>query len=175
MLYLFAAEGPNGRHIPGDVNEVYWGSLAFVVIVAVLVRFAGAPATKAFRARTERIEAQLADARAERNAGEAALTATSAELPDVSEEEARIRDEAVEAAARVKADMINRAQAEADAVRTRGAGEVENYRRQAIADLTAEVARMTRDSAEAVVVNSLDDQVHADLLESYISRVEQTS
>ena len=29
MIGIFAAEGPNGNWIPGDINEFYWGSAAF--------------------------------------------------------------------------------------------------------------------------------------------------
>ena len=35
MIGIFAAEGPNGNWIPGDPNELYWGSAAFLIIAAV--------------------------------------------------------------------------------------------------------------------------------------------
>lgn len=173
MLYLIAADAPNGRHIPGDVNEVYWGTIAFLVVLGLMVKFAGPAIVNGLRGRTERIEAELADARAEREAAEAALTTSSADLPDVSAEEARIRSEATETAARLKADLIAKAQTEADDVRARGTAEVDNYRRQAIADLTAEMSQVTKDSAEALVVGNLNDQSQGDLIESYITQVEQ--
>ncbi len=173
MLYLIAADGPNGVHIPGDVNEVYWGTAAFLVLVALFFRYGLAPAKAAMKGRTERIEAELAEARLAREEAEAALTASTADLPDVSSEEERIRAEAVEQAARLKADLIAKAESDAEDIRTRGTAEVENYRRQAIADLTNQMSSLTKDSAEALVNESLDDQSHADLIESYINQVQQ--
>ena len=38
FVYQLAAEGPNGRHWPADINEVYWGTLAFLVIVGAAGR-----------------------------------------------------------------------------------------------------------------------------------------
>ncbi|MEM7337311.1 MAG: F0F1 ATP synthase subunit B [Actinomycetota bacterium] len=176
MSYLLlAADEPNGVHLPADILEVYWGTAAFLVVMFLLVRFAGPPLMRMFRSRTERIEQELADAAAARDEAEAALTASSADLPDVSVEEARIREDAVETAAKLKADLIAKAQSDADDIRTRGTAEVENYRRQAIADLTAEMSRLTKESAEAVVVENLDDSTHADLIDSYIDQVQQLS
>ncbi|MEM9135663.1 MAG: F0F1 ATP synthase subunit B [Actinomycetota bacterium] len=173
MFYVFAAEGPNGVHIPSDVNEVYWGSAAFLVLVVLFFRFGLKPARAAMRGRTERIAAELAEARQAREEAEAALTASTADLPDVSSEEERIRTEAVEQAARLKADLIAKAESDAEDIRTRGTAEVDNYRRQAIADLTNQMSSLTKDSAEALVTESLDDRSHADLIENYINQVQQ--
>ncbi|MEL7155110.1 MAG: F0F1 ATP synthase subunit B [Actinomycetota bacterium] len=173
MLNLLAAEAPNGVHIPGDVNEVYWGTAAFLVLVVLFIRYGIGPVRTAMRRRTERIEAELADARRQREEAESALNASAADLPDVSVEETRIREEAVAQAARLKADLIAKAESDAADVRTRGTVEVENYRRQAIADLTAHMSSLTKDSAEAVVHESLDDQSQNDLIENYINQVQQ--
>ncbi len=174
MLQLIAADAPNGRHLPGDINEVYWGSLAFFVVIGLMIWLAGPAISRALKSRTERIEKELADAKAARVEAEAMLTSRSAELPDLGVEEERIRSEAVETAARLKADLIARATAEAEDIRTRGMVEVDNYRRQAVADLTAEVAEVTKNSAETIVVENLDDRSHGDLIDAYIAQVEQS-
>ena len=172
MLSVIAAEGPNGVHLPSDIKEVYWGTAAFLVVMFLLYRYAWPAMVKAMKGRTERIEAELAEARREREEAEAALTSSAAELPDVSAEEERIRAEATEQAARVKADLIAKAEADAEEIRSRGAADVENYRRQAIADLSAEMSRLTKESAEAVVVENLDGNAQNDLIESYINQVQ---
>jgi len=48
---------------------------------------------------------------------------------------------------------------------------VANRRRQAQADLAAEVSLMTRSSAEAVVREGLDSGAQSELIESYINQV----
>lgn len=171
LLYLIGAEAPNGRHLPGDINEVYWGSIAFFVIVGVAIWKAGPAIMQSMQDRTARIEAELSDAKAARAEAEAALTASTADLPDVADEEAKIRDEALQTAVKLKEDLIAKAEAEAEAVRERGRSDVDNLKRQARADLVAEVSLMTRNTAEAVVKEGLDDSSQSELIENYINQV----
>lgn len=171
LLYLIGAEAPNGRHLPGDINEVYWGTIAFFVIVGVAVWKAGPAVMQSMKDRTARIEAELSDAKAARAEAEAALTASTADLPDVADEEAKIRDEALQTAVKLKQDLIAKAEAEAEAVRERGRSDVDNLKRQARADLVAEVSLMTRNTAEAVVKEGLDDSSQSELIENYINQV----
>lgn len=171
FINQLAAEGPNGMHWPADINEVYWGTIAFLVIVGLAVWKGGPAIQQSLRDRTAGIEAELADAKAARARAEAALTESSADLPDVSAEEARIRAEAEATAEKLKADLVAKAEAEAEAVRERGRSDVANRRRQAQADLAAEVSRLTRSSAEAVVREGLDGGAQTDLIETYINQV----
>lgn len=174
FIALLAAEAPNGPHFAGDMREVYWGSAAFVVLMVLLVWKAGPAIKKGMAGRTERIEAELAAAQAARDEAEAALTASTADLPDVGAEADRIRSEADDTAARLKADLIAKAESDAEALKVRGAADVENAKRQALADLREEVGRLTRGATEQVITESLDDAVHADLIENYINQVSQS-
>ena len=175
MLNLIAAEGPNGVHLASDINEVIWGSVAFFVIFGLIVWKAGPLITRAIQDRTVKIEAELADAKAARQKAEEALTASTSDLPDVGAEALRIRNEAEATAAKLKDDLIAKAEAEAESIKERGRNDVATRKRQAQADLTAEVAQMTRSSAEAVVLEGLDDAAQTDLIETYINRVSQMS
>lgn len=175
LLYLVAAEEPNGVHLAGDIKEVYWGSVAFFVIFAAIVWKGGPLIRKALSDRTARIEAELADAKAARHDAEQALTASTADMPDVGAEEAKIRSEAEATAVKLKEDLIAKAEAEAEAVRERGRNDVANRKRQAQADLAGEVSQMTRNSAEAVVLDGLDGNSQSELIETYINQVSQMS
>lgn len=171
---IFAAEGPNGVHIPADVLEVYWASAAFFVLIAV-GWWKGGPAIKAALAgRTARIKGELDAAKAERSEAEAALTAKAADVPDVSVEQTRIRAEAETTATRLKSDMAAKATSDAAALIARAEGDTATQRSQALADVREEVARLTRDATEAVVTDSLDATVQSDLIDQYISQVGQS-
>lgn len=174
MLTIFAAEGPNGQHLASDINEVIWGSLAFFVLVGLIAWKAGPAIKKMVTGRTERIRGELEAAQAERVAAEQALNASSADLPDVSSEETRIRNEAVETASRLKTDMAAKAEADAVALVVRARSDADALKSQGLADLREEVARLTRGAAEAVVSESLDDSSHANLIDQYISQVGQS-
>lgn len=167
------AEPPNGIHFAADTNELIWATIAFVVIVAILAKFAGPAIKKGFTGRTARIESELAAAKDARNEAEQSLAASSSELPDVDAEAVAIRSEADETAARLKVDIVEKAKVEAEALRTRSTLDIENSKRQALGDLRDEVARLTRDATEAVVTDNLDDSAHGELIESYITQVNQ--
>lgn len=173
MWLPILAEEPNGRHLPGDILEVYWGSAAFIVLVALLAWKAGPAISGALRGRTERIQAELDLARAERQAAEEALAAKDADTPDLDSERARILAEAEETAVKLQEDMVAKASAEADQVRVRGRQEIENQKKQALAEIKDEFARMTRGAAEAIVVEELNDAAQADLIDNYINQVDQ--
>ncbi|MGH1489919.1 MAG: hypothetical protein ACRBK7_11085 [Acidimicrobiales bacterium] len=175
ILYMIAAEEPNGRHLAGDRNEIYWGSVAFFIVLGLIIWKALPLMVNAMQARTAKIEAELADAKSARAAAEQALNASSAELPDVGAEEAKIRSEAQATAAKLKDDLAAKAEAEAEALKERGRSDVTNRKRQAQADLAAEISSMTRNSAEALVKAGLDGSSQSELIESYINQVGQMS
>jgi F-type H+-transporting ATPase subunit b len=173
LALLLASEEPNGVHLSSSIPEVIWGSLAFFVLMIPFVT-KGLPAIKkAMAGRTARIRAERAGAESARIEAQSALSASTADLPDVNAEAGRLRTEAVETAARLKTDMVAKAHADAAALKERAAADAENAKRQALADLTAEVSRLTRGATEAVVNDSLDAAAHADLIEKYISQVGQ--
>ena len=175
MNLLFILAAGNGRHIAHDPLEVVWGSAAFFIVVG-LIWWKAAPAIRrGLASRTERIETELAEARSRRDAAEAALNASTSDLPDLSEEEARIRAEAEETATRLKADLIAKAEAEAEDVRERGKADVANRKRQARADLQAEIADAARKAAEDMVRSDLDAGAQSNLIDAYIDEVRQMS
>jgi len=174
MLSILAAEGPNGLQLASDMKEVYWGSAAFFVLLALIVWKAGPSIKAAISGRTDRIRAELAAAEAERVEAERALTAKAADVPDVTVEQTRIRAEAAETAARLKTDMAAKAKSDAAALVSRANADVAGQRSQALADMREEVARLTRDATEAVVTDKLDATTQADLIDQYISQVGQS-
>lgn len=170
-LAFFAADEPNGYFLPPVTIEAVFAALAFFLVAGLLYWKAGGLVKQALADRTAGIESALAEARQARAEAEKALNATSADLPDVSAEENRIRSEAQATAAKLKADMVAKAEADAAAMVERGRSEVAARRRQSQADLAAEVSEMTKTAAEAVIRDGLDPSVQSDLLDTYISQV----
>ncbi len=174
LLSIFAAEGPNGPQLASDINEVYWGSLAFFVILGVLVWKAGPAVMKALNGRTDRIQREFDEAMSARSEAEAALSASSADTPDIGAEAARIKKEAEQTATRLRVDTVARAKAEAVAMRERAANDIQNQTSQALADLREEIASLTQTSTEVLVGEKLDPGSQANLIDSYISSLERS-
>lgn len=171
MLSILAAEAPNGPQLAGDINEVYWGSIAFFVVLGLLYKFAYPAIRNGLKARTDRISAELSAAALARADAEAELTASTQDLPDVSVEADKLREESHTTAARLKADIVAKAHSDAEDLKIRAASDIQNQTSQALADIRDEVARLTRGAAEKVVESNLNPSSQSDLIDAYISKV----
>lgn len=165
-------EAPNPL-IP-EINEVIWGGLAFLTVVAFLT-WKGVPAIKkTMVARSERIAADLAAAEAQRVEAEATAAEYQAKLADARSESARIVEEARQAADTVRTDLIAKAEADAAEVRARAVADAEATKAQVMADLRGEVTALAIGAAEQVVGRNLDEATNAALVEAYIDQVGAT-
>ncbi len=173
MNALFAASEHhgNGYFLPGDINEFYWGTAAFLVLVALFLWKGWTPLRKAMSGRTERIAEELDEASSAKEAALAELDEVRSGLTNVDEEAARIRSEATERAQRVAAELKQRADADVVEARQRAQIEIEALKATAMADLRAEVAARASNAAEAVVRETLDDAAQQRLIDRYIEQV----
>ena len=172
MIGILAAEGPNGNFIPGDINEFYWGSAAFGIILVIFL-WKGVPAiSNLMKARTARIEDEIAAAAAQKAAAEDQLATLSGQLGDADAEAAKIIADAREQAAKLEADLLVRAEADVAETKERSRIEIQAQRDQALADLRAAVAHQARVAADAVVRQNLDDAgTQSALIDDYISQL----
>jgi len=173
LTSIILAEDPNGVHLAGDIKEVFWGSAAFFVLLGLIIWKAGPKIKELMNARTESIRSELADAEMQRVEAQQALETSAVDLPDVGKERSRIRKEAIESAEKLKVDLNSKAIEEAKAIMAKGKADCENLKRQANADMANEVARLTRETTEAVVINDIDSATHSELIDSYINKVGQ--
>ena len=172
FLILAAEEGAeNGAILPHDINEVIWSSLAFFIVVFLLVWKAGPAIKSAWNGRIERIEGELDDAAGGRSAAEGSLADVQARIADADSERERILAEARETAEALKAQLVARAETEATELKARAAADIEGSKEQVLADLRAEVSTLALGAAEAVVAANLDQGTQAELIEAYIQKV----
>lgn len=174
MLALFnvlAAEGPNGKFLPGDIWEFWWGSLAFLIIAGLFV-LKGLPLIS--KALSDGQAAAVAEATAAETAAadaRARIAATTAQLGDANAESQRIVAEANETAQQLRVDAANRTQQLVNDMWTKAQSDVEAMKTQAQADIKADVASQAVGAAEQVVRKSLDPARHASLIDDYISKL----
>jgi F-type H+-transporting ATPase subunit b len=173
-VIILAAEGAHHENsflLPGDINEVIWGSISFLCIVALFFWKGLGPVKGMWYGRIERIANELETAEATRLAAEGQLSAVEADIANADAERERILVEARETADTVKAQIIERAGTDATDLRARGLADVASARAQATGDLQAELGVLALGAAEAVVANNLDAGTQNDLIENYITRV----
>lgn len=177
LLILGSGEGAveNGPILPHDINEVIWGSLAFFIVLGLLI-WKGGPAIKAgWNGRIERIKGEIETAEASRTEGESALTDVQGRIANADNERQRILAEARQTAEALKAQLVAKAEQDAADLKARAAADVESAKTQVLADLRAEVAQLALGAAEAVVASNLDAGTQTELIESYIAKVGATS
>lgn len=170
-LLIASEEAGNGFWLPHDINEVIWGTLAFIIVIGLLVWKAGPAIKTALAARPERIAAELEAASSARADAEARSAEVKTALADSDNEAARIIAEGEVTAKRLSTDLMARAESDAQLIRDRASAEIATARRQAQADLAGEISRLALGAAEQVVHSNLDDSTQQSLIEGYISQV----
>lgn len=170
-LILAAGEKENGLFFPSDINEFWWGAAAFLLVLAFLAWKVFPAARRMMRNNAEKVEGELHSAEEARAASESRTTELRSQLGDISQVREELMSDARTAATRLEADLIARAEAEAEETRRRGEAEVALIRRQAAADLQTEVGVWVSEAAEALIAESLrtDASAQEALVDAYIT------
>jgi F-type H+-transporting ATPase subunit b len=152
-------------------DEVFWGSVCFAIVFAILAWKAWPAIKKALQDREDRIEADLERAEGAKNEAEASLADYQRQLADARNEAGRIIEEARLAADQVRKDLIARAEADAAEQRARAQDDIRLATERAMADLQGRVTELSIELAEKVVERNLDRDTQIALIESYINQV----
>lgn len=170
-ISVLAAEEGNDAILPHDLNEVWWGIFAFVIIFGALWKFGYPPAKKALIERRQRIAEDLDEAATAKAEATAQLEQVRAQLSDTDSERQRIVTQAQESAKVLAADLDARAQAEVAEMKSRAQREIAASQQQAMADLQATVGSLALDTAEDVVRRTLDPDTQRKLIDDYITQL----
>jgi F-type H+-transporting ATPase subunit b len=162
-------EAPN-KWLP-EAAEILWGTIAFVIIVFLLWKFAYKPIAAMLRGRTQRIADELDGAAKAKNDAEADVTRIRQNLADVDTERARILAEANKTAERLKVDGVIRNDAEVAALEARAAGDLAALRTRASGELQSQVAAWSAEATERIVLTELDPDTLERLVEDTIAKI----
>jgi F-type H+-transporting ATPase subunit b len=154
-----------------ETNELIWGGISFLLLLALMWKFAFPALKDGMNARTERIRADLDAAESAKNEAVSTLDSYKAQLADAKAEAARIIEEARQSADALKRDQEARLQTELAEARSRAAADIEAAKAQATADLRNELAQLAVGAASAVVGKNLDPATQGQLVEDYINSV----
>lgn len=152
-------------------EELIAGIIAFVIIFAVVWKFALPALQATLEKRQDAVRTDLEAAEKAKLEAESLLVDYRAQVAGAKGEASDIVAEARDAGEAVKADIIARAETEADQIRARAGEEVVSERERAAADLRRQVAELSIDVAEKVVGSSLDDGAQRDLVDRYIDEL----
>jgi F-type H+-transporting ATPase subunit b len=151
--------------------ELVFGSIASIVIFALLFWKAGPLVKKAMAARTARIQDDLDGAAAALQGAEADSVAIRQALGDIAAERSRLLADADVRAEALVTEGRARLDAEIDDLHAKADADIAAAMSRGGDELRAEVAHLATVAAEGVVRQTLDDETQQRLTEDFISRV----
>ena len=174
MLHL-AQNGTQNPLVPNP-TELILGIVAFFLIFGILARLLLPRITKTFEERTDAIEGGLK--RAEEAQADAArlLEQYRAQLNEARHEAARLREEAKEQGARIKAELRTEGEAEKQRLVDSARAQIEADRQQALTSLRAEVGALSVQLAGRIVGESLEDEARQRrIVDRFLAQLEEQS
>ncbi len=174
MLSAFAVAAEEGS---GDINpllpslpDLVWGSLAFLIVLALFIWKVLPALNKALDARAEAIEGGLKKAEEAQAAANAAKESYQDQLAEARAEAARIREQARADAQKIAAEVKDQATADAARIVANAQTAIESERTAALASLRAEVGSLALQLAGGVIGESLsEDKKAAAVVDRFIA------
>jgi F-type H+-transporting ATPase subunit b len=151
--------------------ELIWGSIAFLIVLGVLVKFAFPALKKTMQDRQDKIRNDLEGAEAAKAEAERERDDYRQKIQDSRQEAVGILEAARGDAERVRADIIARAETEANEIKARANDDIRLATERAQADLQSSMKDLSIELAEKVVEHNLDADTQRALIDNYIAQV----
>jgi F-type H+-transporting ATPase subunit b len=164
-----AEEAPNP--ILPEWVELIVGGIVFLIVFAVLAKYAFPQLQKGLAARTEKIQGDLEHAEGPRRTAEQELAEYRAQLAGARDEANSIIEEARATAEQMRRDLQTRAEQESQAIVARAQEEIRAERDRVFQELRGQVGQIAVELAGRVVGQSLDERAHRRLIDEYIDEV----
>jgi F-type H+-transporting ATPase subunit b len=176
---LCASEGAEGGSkgasalITPEIGLMFWTLVTFLILLALLRKFAWGPILKAMNAREDGIRNDLDSARKEREEAQRLLEEHRALINQARKE----RAEAVEAgrrdAERLKAEILDEARKQRELLMKQAETQIDAGLRQARAALKGEAADLAIRAAGKLMGRNLDDATQRRLVDDYLADLER--
>ena len=163
------AEESHSVLIP-ELPDLIWGSIAFILILVVMI-WKGVPRINAaLDARSDAIAGGIKRADEAQAEAKAALEKYNEQLAGARAEAGKIREDAREDAKVIRAELIEQAQADAARLVANAQVQIDAERASALASLRAEVGGLALDLASGVIGESLtDDKKAAGIVDRFLA------
>jgi F-type H+-transporting ATPase subunit b len=154
-----------------ETFEIIYGGLSSVIVISMLVKFAGPMVKKSLTDRTEKIQAEINSARDAKSSADQEASQIRTALGDIAAERARILAEADQQAAALLAEGRTRIEAEMADIEAKAKADIATASSRVGDELRAEIVRLSSAATDRVVRAALDDRAQQGLIENFISSV----
>jgi F-type H+-transporting ATPase subunit b len=157
--------------LAAPAGEIFWGGLAWLIVILGLTKFAFPVIKKTLKARQDKIAGDLEAADQAKQSATTELEQYRAQLAAARNEGNEIIEQARQQADVVRADLIAKAEADAAELRAKATEDVQAATARASADLQSRVSNLSIELAEKIVERNLDHDTQIALIENYINSV----
>ncbi len=156
-----------------DLNPglTLWTAITFLVLIAVLAKFAFGPIVKMLDERERTIREAIEQAKKERAEAEKLLGQQKESLAVARREAAEIAKKNQQEVEVLRADLTARAKKEADDLVASARRQIQEEKSKAIAELKGQVADLAIDAASRIIKANLDEKAQRALVEEYINQL----
>jgi len=154
-----------------ETPEIIYGGLASVLVIGALVKFVGPMLKKALNDRTAKIQKELDESAAARNAAQGEASQIRQAAGDIQAERARLLADAEAQAAALLTDGRARLEQEVVDLEARAEADIAAAAGRSGDELHAEIARLAGAASERLVASVLDDATQNELIEAFIAKV----
>jgi F-type H+-transporting ATPase subunit b len=155
-----------------DPGLFIWSVVTFLILVALLYKFAFGPLVKLQKARQDDISQSIHDAEQLRDEAQGLLANYKQQLAEAREEGAAILDRARKAGESTKAEVLEEARVQAEAALAKAREQIERDTNQALQKIREEVADLTVAATEKVARTSLSEKDQLRLIQEAINEID---
>lgn len=176
-LAAFASEegGGLGNLISVAPGSMLWTILTFLLVLAVLWKFAWGPIVRGLESREEKIYGAIEQAQRDREEAEKLLADYRAKLAEASSEISDRLSKADKQARDTIEQAKSEAQTQSEKLIERAKSEIEGQRDKAVAELKAQVVELSAEIAAAAIGESFSKPQHLELIKRKLEQAEKGS
>lgn len=166
-----AAEENDAADLYPHWEELVVGAIAFAILFFFMSKWVLPRVNALLEERRAKIQGELEKAEQTRQAAEQELADYRTQLAGAREEANKIIEEARRTADQLRADLVAKAEQDAQATVDRARAEIRAERDRVFQELRTEVGQIAVELAGRVVGKEIDKQTHQRLIEEYIDEV----
>ncbi|PIE59629.1 MAG: hypothetical protein CSA32_02910 [Desulfobulbus propionicus] len=156
---------------PAKLKDLFWRTLNFAALVALLVYFLGKPVASGLSGRQQRIKEELSELEAKKEAAEAEYAEFETKLAGMEQDMEQIVAKAIAQAENEKTRILKEAEKAADDIKAQAQAAIQAELEDVKRSLREEVADQAAMMAEEIIVNNLTDKDQVTITEQFLERV----
>ena len=160
--------GEGSQIPPTDWGLQIWTLVSFVVLLALLAKFAFKPIAQALDRRSEAIKKSIEEAEKQRAEAKKLMDDYQKQLAEARTEANQIIEEARGLGENVRKEVVEKANAEASALLQRSQEELQRQKEKGVQELKDTVASLSVQIASKVIGKEVNEATHHQLIENLI-------